>query len=126
MVGACVVACIFCSTPGFDGRLSLPFLKNINPNLGWFYVVFAVVIVGASNAVNLTDGLDRGFRRSSPPRSIWFLPMSPASISPSTCRFPMKIFANQGAADTAIVNGDDPLYPPGVGGDRRPGPAVRP
>ncbi len=37
----------------------MPFFKNIRPDLGWFYVVFAVfVIVGASNAVNLTDGLD--------------------------------------------------------------------
>ena len=36
-----------------------PFLKNISPDLGWGYVLFAVlVIVGASNAVNLTDGLD--------------------------------------------------------------------
>jgi len=34
-------------------------LKNFVPDLGWFYVVFAVVvIVGSSNAVNLTDGLD--------------------------------------------------------------------
>lgn len=45
--------------PSFDGHLSFPFLKNIRPDLGWFYVVFAVlVVVGASNAVNLTDGLD--------------------------------------------------------------------
>jgi phospho-N-acetylmuramoyl-pentapeptide-transferase len=37
----------------------VPFLKNIRPDLGWFYVIFAMtVIVGASNAVNLTDGLD--------------------------------------------------------------------
>ena len=29
------------------------------PDLGWFYIVFAIlVIVGSSNAVNLTDGLD--------------------------------------------------------------------
>ncbi|HIJ79351.1 MAG: phospho-N-acetylmuramoyl-pentapeptide-transferase [Desulfobulbaceae bacterium] len=45
--------------PDFDGHLSFPFFKNIQPDLGWFYVVFAVlVVVGASNAVNLTDGLD--------------------------------------------------------------------
>jgi len=45
--------------PGFDGHLSFPFLKNVRPDLGGFYVVFAVlVVVGASNAVNLTDGLD--------------------------------------------------------------------
>ena len=43
----------------FDTHLTIPFLKNVNPDLHWFYVPFAaVVIVGASNAVNLTDGLD--------------------------------------------------------------------
>jgi phospho-N-acetylmuramoyl-pentapeptide-transferase len=37
----------------------VPFFKNFTPDLGWFYIVFAVlVIVGSSNAVNLTDGLD--------------------------------------------------------------------
>ncbi|GMU09896.1 phospho-N-acetylmuramoyl-pentapeptide-transferase [Corallococcus caeni] len=44
-----------------DTRLTLPFVPShwFNPDLGWFYVVFAwVVIVGTSNAVNLTDGLD--------------------------------------------------------------------
>jgi phospho-N-acetylmuramoyl-pentapeptide-transferase len=39
--------------------LALPFVKDLLINLGWFLVPFAVfVIVGASNAVNLTDGLD--------------------------------------------------------------------
>ncbi len=43
----------------FDTQLSLPFFKNINPDLGVFYILFAIlVMVGASNAVNLTDGLD--------------------------------------------------------------------
>nr|WP_242593045.1 phospho-N-acetylmuramoyl-pentapeptide-transferase [Corallococcus exiguus] len=44
-----------------DTRLTLPFVPShwFNPDLGWFYVVFAwIVIVGTSNAVNLTDGLD--------------------------------------------------------------------
>jgi phospho-N-acetylmuramoyl-pentapeptide-transferase len=46
-------------SPGFDSELNLPFFKNISPNLGAFYIVVTVfVIVGASNAVNLTDGLD--------------------------------------------------------------------
>ena len=45
--------------PEFSTRLSVPFFKNLRPDLGWFYLPFAViVIVGASNAVNLTDGLD--------------------------------------------------------------------
>ena len=44
---------------GQDTRLNLPFFKDIRPDLGWFYIPFAIlVIVGASNAVNLTDGLD--------------------------------------------------------------------
>lgn len=59
VLGASVVGMFIFLHPGFDGHLSLPFLKNIRPDLGWFYVVFAIiVIVGASNAVNLTDGLD--------------------------------------------------------------------
>ncbi|MHA1545555.1 MAG: phospho-N-acetylmuramoyl-pentapeptide-transferase, partial [Alphaproteobacteria bacterium] len=36
-----------------------PFLKNFLLDLGWFFIPFGVlVVVGASNAVNLTDGLD--------------------------------------------------------------------
>ena len=43
----------------YNTRLIFPFFKNLIPDLGWFYVVFTVlVLVGASNAVNLTDGLD--------------------------------------------------------------------
>jgi len=39
--------------------LAVPFLKNLVVDLGWFFAPFAVlVMVGASNAVNLTDGLD--------------------------------------------------------------------
>lgn len=42
-----------------DAQLYLPFLKDPVAVLGWGYVVFAaLVIVGSSNAVNLTDGLD--------------------------------------------------------------------
>jgi phospho-N-acetylmuramoyl-pentapeptide-transferase len=37
----------------------MPFMKGLLLDLGWFYIPFAVVvIVGSSNAVNLTDGLD--------------------------------------------------------------------
>ncbi len=43
----------------WDTHLSIPFLKNCRPDLGLFYAIFALlVIVGSSNAVNLTDGLD--------------------------------------------------------------------
>ena len=40
-------------------NLYFPFFKDLLLNLGWFFIPFSVfVIVGASNAVNLTDGLD--------------------------------------------------------------------
>lgn len=39
--------------------LTIPYFKQLALNLCWFYIPFAmVVIVGASNAVNLSDGLD--------------------------------------------------------------------
>lgn len=47
------------SRPDFKSELTLPFLKNFRPDLGAFYpILMIIVIVGASNAVNLTDGLD--------------------------------------------------------------------
>ena len=40
-------------------NLYFPFFKNLFVNLGWFFIPFSIfVIVGSSNAVNLTDGLD--------------------------------------------------------------------
>src|SRR6185295_16942240 len=40
-------------------KLVFPFFKNLIPDLGWWYLPFAVfVLVAESNAVNLTDGLD--------------------------------------------------------------------
>jgi phospho-N-acetylmuramoyl-pentapeptide-transferase len=43
----------------YSTRLIFPFFKWLIPDLGWFYVPFAVlVLVGVTNAVNLTDGLD--------------------------------------------------------------------
>ncbi|MHB1398478.1 MAG: phospho-N-acetylmuramoyl-pentapeptide-transferase [Trichloromonadaceae bacterium] len=45
--------------PSFRTTLAFPFFKGLMPNLGLFYIPFAMlVIVGTSNAVNLTDGLD--------------------------------------------------------------------
>ncbi len=59
IVGASVVGIYLYVHPEYDGRLSLPFIKSFQPDLGLWYIPFAVlVIVGASNAVNLTDGLD--------------------------------------------------------------------
>ena len=43
----------------YSTRLIFPFFKTLIPDLGWWYIPFAIlVLVGASNAVNLTDGLD--------------------------------------------------------------------
>ena len=40
-------------------NLYFPFFKNLVINLGWFFIPFYLfIIVGSSNAVNLTDGLD--------------------------------------------------------------------
>ena len=45
--------------PGFSDALTVPFFKEVLIDLGPFFVVFGMlVIVGAGNAVNLTDGLD--------------------------------------------------------------------
>lgn len=45
--------------PDFSSRITVPLLKTVSPDLGYAYVLFAMlVIVGTSNAVNLTDGLD--------------------------------------------------------------------
>jgi phospho-N-acetylmuramoyl-pentapeptide-transferase len=59
-LSAFVAAAILFIGLHFDTHLTVPFLKNLNPDWGrWFYIPFAmVVMVGCSNAVNLTDGLD--------------------------------------------------------------------
>jgi phospho-N-acetylmuramoyl-pentapeptide-transferase len=58
MIAAAVGAVLY-SLPAYSTRLSVPFFKEFTPDLGWFYIVFVIlIIVGASNAVNLTDGLD--------------------------------------------------------------------
>ena len=45
--------------PGFSEELFFPLFKNFHPDLWIWFIPFAtLVIVGASNAVNLTDGLD--------------------------------------------------------------------
>jgi len=54
-----IVGVALYSLPGFTTDVYFPFFKRIHPDLGIFYIPFAMlVIVGASNAVNLTDGLD--------------------------------------------------------------------
>jgi phospho-N-acetylmuramoyl-pentapeptide-transferase len=49
----------YTSTTPAETQLIMPFFKHIDINMGWFFVPFVYfVIVGTSNAVNLTDGLD--------------------------------------------------------------------
>ena len=55
-------ACYFIAAIGrqpFATSLTFPFFKELVIPLGWFFLVFgSFIIVGAGNAVNLTDGLD--------------------------------------------------------------------
>jgi phospho-N-acetylmuramoyl-pentapeptide-transferase len=60
-----VVYCMYrWASPPTDGvtpntALCFPFFKNVRPDLRWAFIPFAmIVIIGSSNAVNLTDGLD--------------------------------------------------------------------
>ena len=57
-----VLACLAIAQlgrPGLSTSLAFPFAKDLIVDLGWFFIVFAAfIIVGAGNAVNLTDGLD--------------------------------------------------------------------
>ena len=56
---AALVGALLVWSADFNTQVTIPFFKHVTPDLGWGYLIFAVlVIVGASNAVNLTDGLD--------------------------------------------------------------------
>jgi phospho-N-acetylmuramoyl-pentapeptide-transferase len=57
-VGLLVAGLVY-ARADFDTHVTVPFFKQVAPDLGWTYILFAtMVIVGTSNAVNLTDGLD--------------------------------------------------------------------
>ncbi len=59
MLLAGIFGAILYNMPGFSKELYFPFFKNIHPNLWIFFIPFVMLVnVGASNAVNLTDGLD--------------------------------------------------------------------
>jgi phospho-N-acetylmuramoyl-pentapeptide-transferase len=59
IVAAGAVGLVLWKLPAFDSQLTFPFFKRVSLDLGLFYIPFVVlVLVGASNAVNLTDGLD--------------------------------------------------------------------
>jgi phospho-N-acetylmuramoyl-pentapeptide-transferase len=57
-----IITCLlayYIADPKIATRIGIPFFKEIFPDLHGFYILFALlVILGASNAVNLTDGLD--------------------------------------------------------------------
>jgi phospho-N-acetylmuramoyl-pentapeptide-transferase len=56
-IGTILVA--FPENPALATKTTVPFFKNVLPDLGIFYIPFVIlVITGASNAVNLADGLD--------------------------------------------------------------------
>jgi len=59
IAAALVTALMLYYYTDFNSCLNLPFFKKVYPDLGWFYIPLIVfIIVGSSNAVNLTDGLD--------------------------------------------------------------------
>jgi phospho-N-acetylmuramoyl-pentapeptide-transferase len=46
-------------TGGYETSIAVPFFKNVFINLGYFYIPFIIlVIIGTTNAVNITDGMD--------------------------------------------------------------------
>ena len=56
---ALFVGAILYVKPDFSSQVTIPFFKTVLPDLGWGYILLSVfIIVGAANAVNLTDGLD--------------------------------------------------------------------
>lgn len=57
LIAVSATVCLYLSD--FPTQLTFPFFKDLLINLGIFFILFsAVVVVGTSNAVNLTDGLD--------------------------------------------------------------------
>ncbi len=58
-LGVTIVIYFYPSSGVYSTKLFVPFFNEAIANLGWFWIVFAtVVIVASTNAVNLTDGLD--------------------------------------------------------------------
>ena len=59
-VAICLIAGLYLYGNGYlDTKIQFPFLKDIKPDLGVWYLYFTIfVLVGCANAVNLTDGLD--------------------------------------------------------------------
>ena len=54
-----VAAVLLVTHPDYSTNLAVPFFKSVSPDLGLWYIAFAMlVMIGASNGVNITDGLD--------------------------------------------------------------------
>ncbi len=59
IAAAACIAVAYLGRAPFSTSVAFPFFKDLTIDLGWFFVVFgSFIIVGAGNAVNLTDGLD--------------------------------------------------------------------
>lgn len=59
VAGCAVLFMFFTATDAVETTLVVPFFKSVGVELGWLFIPFSfLVIVGSSNAVNLTDGLD--------------------------------------------------------------------
>ena len=85
--------------------LLIPFFKKVSPHLGAFYIPFALlVIVGASNAVNLTDGMDG---LAIVPATMCFATYSVIAYLVGHYKFAqyLKIFYVPGAGEVAVFCG---------------------
>jgi len=59
IAAAACFAVVSLGRPPLSTSIAFPLFKEMTLNLGWFFIIFgAFIIVGAGNAVNLTDGLD--------------------------------------------------------------------
>jgi len=57
-VAGFVALCLYVHNPE-SASIALPFFKNISLDVGYFFIIWVIfILVGTSNAVNLTDGLD--------------------------------------------------------------------
>ena len=85
--------------------LLVPFFKRVSPHLGLFYIPFALlVIIGSSNAVNLTDGMDG---LAIVPATICFATYATISYLVGNARFAqyLKVFYVPGAGEVAVFCG---------------------
>src|SRR5262245_41345362 len=59
IAGTACFAIIWIGRPTLSTALAVPFFKDFILDFGWFFIIFSTfIVVGAGNAVNLTDGLD--------------------------------------------------------------------